>query len=102
MIVEILAIDECGNADAALDRVRVAFDRVGRGDVPVEIRWIRTRADAASTPFAGSPTIAVDGVDLFPSDGRTIDLACRVYSTPNGLAGLPTVDQIIDRLDVVA
>jgi hypothetical protein len=33
-------------------------------------------------------------VDLFPTDGRTSDLACRIYLTPNGMAGAPTQQQI--------
>ena len=30
---------------------------------------------------------------------RTTDLACRVYVTRNGLAGLPTVEQIVEALE---
>ncbi len=101
MIVEVLAIDECGNAEAAIDRVRVSVARLGLDDLPVELRWIRTRADAASTAFAGSPTITLDGVDLFPNDGQTVDLACRVYATPAGIAGLPTVEQIVERINEI-
>jgi hypothetical protein len=44
--------------------------------------------------FAGSATILVDGVDLFPTDGRTSDLPCPIYLTPNGMAGAPTQHQI--------
>jgi len=45
--------------------------------------------------FAGSPTIYADGIDLFDgADGRG-SLACRVYRTPEGLAGSPTVEQLI-------
>jgi hypothetical protein len=98
VIVEVLAIDKCQNAEATVDRVRLAFEGLGFGHVPVELRRIRSRVDASSTPFAGSPTITVDGVDLFPGDGRTVDLACRVYVTPEGIAGLPTVDQIMERV----
>lgn len=50
--------------------------------------------NAAQTPFAGSPTITINGADVFPSDGRTSDLACRVYATPHGLKGTPTTEQI--------
>lgn len=39
---------------------------------------IRTPQEAATTGFAGSPTITVDGRDLFPGGARTESLACRV------------------------
>ncbi|MFP3466880.1 hypothetical protein [Leifsonia sp. SIMBA_070] len=60
---------------------------------------LSTPEQAALVPFAGSPTITVDGEDLFPSDGGTSDLACRIYYTPDGLAGLPTVDQLIEAIE---
>ena len=47
---------------------------------------------------SGSTTITLDGNDLFPGSGRSNDLACRIYSTPAGLAGMPTVEQIREAL----
>jgi hypothetical protein len=52
----------------------------------------------AEVPFAGSPTILLDGTDAFPSDGRTTELACRIYPTATGFAGMPTVEQLIEVL----
>ncbi|MGW9631128.1 hypothetical protein ACWGST_10520 [Agromyces sp. NPDC055520] len=122
MRVEILHIDGCPNTEraganvrAALDVVRLrgaghgaaGFDTAGHGaaglaDVPVEFVLLTTPEAARETAFAGSPTIAVDGRDLFPSDGATDALACRVYPTPAGLAGVPTVEQIVEALAVRA
>ncbi|MBM7832707.1 hypothetical protein JOE59_003412 [Agromyces cerinus] len=59
---------------------------------------LTTPEAARETPFAGSPTIAVDGRDLFPSKDATDALACRVYPTPPGLAGVPTVEQVAEAL----
>jgi hypothetical protein len=41
--------------------------------------------------FLGSPTIRVDGRDIEPGAGGRGDyvLACRVYRTASGFAGLP-------------
>ena len=75
-------------------RVATALHAIGRGEVVVRYRLIDTPEAAEATGFAGSPTIAVDGLDLFPSEGRTSDLACRIYFTPEGTAGLPTVQQL--------
>jgi len=98
MELEVLHIEDCPNWHEAGVRASHALSGVGRPDVRVTYRLLRTPDEAATTAFAGSPTLALDGVDLFPSDGRTADLACRVYVTPQGLAGLPTEDQIIDAL----
>ena len=98
MNLEVLHIDDCPNWEEAGRRLQDALAATGHGDVEVGYRLLRTPADAAVTAFAGSPTITVNGVDLFPSDGRTSDLACRVYLTPTGLAGIPTVEQLAEAL----
>jgi len=94
MKVQVFHIEECPSWEEAGARARQALDGVGLADVAVEFVVIRTRNEAASTAFAGSPTIVVDGEDLFPSDGQTTSLACRVYFTEHGLAGTPTRPQI--------
>ncbi|WP_311858269.1 hypothetical protein [Microbacterium aquilitoris] len=92
--IQVLHIEDCPNWQEAGDRVRLVLDSIGRGDVPVEFVLIRTGAEAVSSGFAGSPTILLDGQDLFPSQGNTADLACRVYLTERGFAGAPTVGQL--------
>lgn len=100
MEIEVLHIDECPSWAVAEERVREALEGLGLSDASVKTRLLRTPDEAATTAFAGSPTITLDGVDIFPSDGRTADLACRVYLTERGLAGMPTTDQIIDAIRV--
>ena len=95
MKVEILHIDECPNWEEAGRLVRAALDEVARSDVTVDYRLLSSSEEAADVWFAGSPTILIDGADAFPSEGRTTDLACRVYHTDHGLAGLPTVEQLL-------
>ena len=94
MEIEVLYIDDCPNWQAAGDRVRRALDSIGLDDVPVVFVLLRTTDEAARRAFAGSPTILVDGEDVFPSEGRTADLACRVYPTESGFAGAPSVAQL--------
>lgn len=94
MKVEILHIDECPSWEEAGRRLRAALDSTGHQDTAVTHTLVGSSAAAAEVLFAGSPTILVDGTDLFPSAGRTSDLACRVYLTPAGLAGRPTQEQL--------
>jgi hypothetical protein len=49
--------------------------------------------------FRGSPTVLVDGRDPFlDRDSPVGRLACRVDRTEDGLAGAPTVDQLVAAL----
>lgn len=94
MEIELLHIADCPNWVEAGRRVSEALSETGREGSGLRYRLIRTEEDAAGVQFAGSPTITVDGNDLFPGSDRSGELACRVYSTPAGLAGMPTVEQI--------
>ena len=98
MEIEVLHIDECPSWSVAAERVREALDGLGLSDAKVETRLLRTPDEARVTAFAGSPTITLGGDDLFPSEGRTADLACRVYMTDRGLAGMPTTAQIAEAI----
>lgn len=98
MTALILHIDECPNWREACARVASALEIVGASRGSVEHRLV-TDATVGRTPqFAGSPTILIDGRDLFPSEGATADLACRVYVSEGRLAGLPSVDEIVAAL----
>lgn len=99
MRVQVLHIDECPNWREAGVRVEAALRALGATSATVEYRLIENQTDAINSKFAGSPTISVDGQDLFPSEGATADLACRVYFTPDGLAGMPTQAQIRHALE---
>ena len=100
MKVEILHNDECPNWEEAGRRARTALEEAGVQGAELDFRRLATPEEAAGVPFSGSPTILINGVDAFPGGGRTTDLACRVYYTENGLAGLPTTEQL--RLAVTA
>lgn len=91
-----LHIGDCPNGEQAADRLQEAMNSTGHGDESIGFRLLLSSEDAVGTAFAGSPTITLDGIDLIPSQGATSDLACRIYMTPTGLAGLPTVDQLIE------
>lgn len=94
MKVQLLYIEECPNWKETGALTNRAFETISIVDVPIEYVPIHTEAEAGAVPFAGSPTILIDGRDLFPSDGHTRALACRVYPTEHGLAGTPTQAQL--------
>ncbi|KRE63872.1 alkylmercury lyase [Arthrobacter sp. Soil736] len=98
MRIEVLYFEGCPNSAEACQRTEVALAALGWGKVAVHMREMRTAEDTKGTPFAGSPTISVDGRDIFPGANPASDLSCRIYQTPNGVAGLPTVDQLKEAL----
>ena len=59
---------------------------------------METPEEAERLAFIGSPTILVDGRDPFASGNEPSALACRVFTTPDGRAGCPTVEQLVEVL----
>jgi len=46
----------------------------------------------------GSPSVLVDGEDPFAEPGADVGLSCRLYRTPVGLAGAPTMAHLVEVL----
>ena len=44
--------------------------------------------------FTGSPTILINGIDPFAQPQQTPGLACRLYPTPDGPAGVPSLPEL--------
>jgi len=90
MRVELLYFDGCPNYEALLPRLREILQREGIG-TDVELRRVETPEEAARLGFLGSPTVRVDGSDIetAAAERRDFGLKCRLYRTPEGLAGVP-------------
>ncbi len=64
-------------------------------EAEMELVAVNTDEEARRLRFPGSPTIRVDGRDLFPAPEREDwRPGCRVYATPEGLKGSPTAEMI--------
>ena len=98
MRVELFYFDGCPNWTVASDRLAEAIIALGRTDVTVVRRQVETAEEADAVGFTGSPTVRVDGRDPFATGGEHVGLACRVYTTPDGLGGSPTVAQLMEAL----
>ncbi|MCT6782107.1 DsbA family protein [Streptomyces sp. CS7] len=94
MDIEILLVPDCPNEKPAAESLRAALDSLGLSDTTVTHRLIADQTEAEELGFTGSPTILINGRDPFTEAGRTPGLACRIYQTPEGLAGLPSLDQL--------
>ena len=95
MKVEVLYIADCPNHKPAVEQARAALQAVG---VPVSVEEVevRTKADAETWRFLGSPTVRVNGLDVEP-EARGVQhfgVGCRSY-TENGIrSGLPSKELI--------
>lgn len=92
MDVTLLYFDDCPNWCEADGHLR-ALEREDR-ELRVTRHIVDTPEEAERTCFRGSPTILIDGVDPFADADAPVGLSCRMYQTPDGPAGSPTLDQL--------
>ena len=92
MDVTLLYFQGCPNWEVADARLRLLAAE--RPDLTVTRRLVETAAEADRVGFLGSPSIQVDGVDVFTGPGSHVGLTCRRYLTPDGYAGAPTLEQL--------
>lgn len=97
MIVEILYIDGCPNWKKGVANLKQAL---ADEQIKAEIRLVEIEDDlrADNRSFLGSPSFQINGQDLWPVWRESYHLGCRVYSTPAGLVGCPSVDMLRDKL----
>ena len=79
-------------------RLREALRETGHGHESVQLIGVRDADEARRLRFHGSPTILVNGIDIFPHDNGHPHLECRVYKTPQGPAGVPSTSQLATAL----
>ena len=89
--VTLLYFDGCPSWKLAADRLRALADEL-------ELTIVHAKVDspeaAVRRRFRGSPTILVDGRDVFATGDEPVGLSCRLYQTPDGPSGVPTADQL--------
>lgn len=98
MRVALQYFDGCPSWHRTDQLLRQALDAVGRADVEVEHVRVDSIEQAEAIGFRGSPTVLIDDMDPFAGDDAAAGFACRLYRTPEGLAGSPTYDQILATL----
>jgi hypothetical protein len=98
----LLYFDGCPNWQVAEERLHSALAQLEIG-APVQRVLVADQEQAERLCFSGSPTILVEGRDPFAARGaQQPGMACRLYRTPNGLAGAPTVEQLVEVLSAAS
>ena len=95
--IELLWWDGCPSTPKALEDLRAAVAEQGGDPDAVVMREVATDDDARREEFIGSPTVRVDGDDLFPpGDDEPAGLTCRIYRRTDGRIS-PTPDPALLR-----
>jgi len=93
MRIELLVVRGCPHEDAAAELIRAAV-----ADTQVQANVTRTiingQEQAQERGFIGSPTILLNGIDPFAVPQAPVALACRLYTTPHGVRGIPALPDL--------
>lgn len=92
MNITLLYFEDCPNWKVADQRL--AALAAERPDIHVTRQLVETPEEAERTRFHGSPSIQVDGVDVFAEPDSDVGLFCRRYPASDGYEGAPTKDQL--------
>jgi len=101
MDIELLVIPDCPNDAAAAELIKTAIADTGvRATIARTV--IASPDHARQRGFTGSPTILLNGLDPFAQPDAPVALSCRLYSTPEGLRGVPALSDLRQALKQVA
>ncbi|MFB7553901.1 DsbA family protein [Streptomyces sp. NPDC056154] len=89
MRIEVVVVQGCPNEQLTAGRLRQALEAAD-----VVTRVVTNRAEAERIGFTGSPTILINGEDPFAEAGRAQGMTCRLYRTPEGSDGAPSVSRL--------
>ncbi|MDP2885827.1 MAG: hypothetical protein Q8P51_12490 [Ignavibacteria bacterium] len=95
MVIEFLSFEGCPHAPVLRQSLEEALQDLGVTDTPLAVDLERLYQSNDPRSGFGSPTILVDGLDLFGRESPLAaeDPACRLYRP-----ALPSTADIIERL----
>ena len=98
MQIDILYMEECTDWQIAAELVQQVLDDLGVS-ATIDYWLIGSDREATEAYFMGSPTIRVNGQDLFPVHSDVpAGMRLRSYFTEEGLLGHPTYAMLYDTL----
>src|SRR2546427_4102061 len=97
MEVLIEYFDGCQSWETARNRVAAAVEALPAEAVGTRFK-VESNEEAERLGFRGSPSILVDGKDLFPTEASPIGMSCRVYLVDGKAEGAPSVEQLVEAL----
>lgn len=97
MQIELFYFDGCPSWKNGLKNLEISLQEEGL-TASVEMVKVNDDEDAARLKFLGSPSFRIDGRDFWYEKRDIYSLCCRVYPTPEGIKGFPTVAMLKEQL----
>src|SRR5919204_79481 len=97
MKIELLYFEGCPSWQAGLENLKAAL-RAEHAQAEIQLVKVNDDAEAEAQHFLGSPSFRVNGEGLWPEARMQFALGCRVYRTPQGLKGVPTIQMRREQL----
>lgn len=97
MKIELLYFDGCPSWQTGLEKLKTAL-RMEQLDHSVELVKVKDDSEADQLKFLGSPSFRINAHDIWPEERETYSLSCRVYITPEGMKGWPSVEMLREKL----
>jgi hypothetical protein len=91
--VAVVVLEDCPHAEGARHHLMEALKKVGLDHLEPRLVVVTDAEEGRRAGLHGSPTFLVNGHDPFPVEEDTA-WACRLYRTPDGMRGVPTVSQL--------
>jgi hypothetical protein len=100
MQIDLLYFDGCPSWKSGMQNLMAALEAE---ELEAEICMVNVadNQEAARLKFLGSPSFQVNGMDLWGEEHKRYDLSCRLYVTPDGMQGMPTVEMLREKLRAV-
>ncbi|MBI5878756.1 MAG: thioredoxin family protein [Chloroflexi bacterium] len=97
MKIDLLYFDGCPSWETGLAHLQTALAAEG---METDVRMVNVHGDdeAERLQFLGSPSFRLNGQELWPERREQYALGCRVYLTPQGFRGAPTVEALREKI----
>lgn len=97
MKIQLLYFDGCPSWESGFKNLQAALKDENLS-ASIELINVGDDDNATRLKFLGSPHFRVDGEDLWHEEREMYSLSCRVYPTPDGIKGFPTVSMLREQL----
>jgi hypothetical protein len=100
MKIELFYFDGCPSWQMGLRNLKSALQLEG---IKTDVQLVKVLDDvgAVKLKFLGSPSFRVDDKELWPEEREMYTLSCRVYPSPQGIKGWPSVEMLQEKLHVL-
>jgi hypothetical protein len=97
MLIELLYFDGCPFWQEGIKNLETALKLEGL-KAEISLVKIEDNSHAQQQKFLGSPSFRINGKDLWAEERTHYSLNCRVYQTPQGMRGAPSVEMLQEKL----